>query len=76
VLDGIPVENDKSLAARIEGKLRLSGYAVCDVIVREKSIESDHLVVTCSLTIDTQLEDVRNMALIDCGATGYAFVDE
>lgn len=39
-------------------------------------MESDHFVVTCSLTIGTQLENICTMALIDCGATRYSFVDE
>ena len=40
----------------------------------EKEMESYHMVVTCTLR-DNQ-NSVKTHALVDCGATGYAFIDE
>ena len=42
--------------------------------VLEESIEGKHLVITCSLTIGDQV--IQTHALIDCGATGIAFMDQ
>jgi hypothetical protein len=44
------------------------------VDVLEGSMEGKHLVVTCSLTIHDQV--IQTHALIDCGATGIAFMDQ
>ncbi|KAG0134926.1 hypothetical protein HOY82DRAFT_480689, partial [Tuber indicum] len=40
----------------------------------ENGIEDNHLVVTCDI-IDNQ-NIIRTHALIDSGATGYAFIDK
>jgi hypothetical protein len=40
----------------------------------EESMEGKHLVITCSLTIQDQV--IQTHALIDCGATGIAFMDQ
>jgi len=37
-------------------------------------MEGKHLVITCSLTIGDQV--IQTHALIDCGATGIAFMDQ
>ena len=37
-------------------------------------MDGEHLVVNC--TIDDQGKQIRSHALIDSGATGYAFIDE
>jgi len=37
-------------------------------------MEGKHLVVTCSLTIHDQV--IQTHALIDCGATGIAFMHQ
>jgi len=37
-------------------------------------MEGKHLVITCSLTIHDQV--IQTHALIDCGATGIAFMDQ
>jgi len=37
-------------------------------------MEGKHLVITCSLTINNQ--EIPTHALIDCGATGIAFMDQ
>jgi predicted aspartyl protease len=53
--------------------LSLSSFAVNDILVKEKSMDGKHLVVSCSLTTNDQT--ISTIALIDCGATGYSFVD-
>ena len=42
--------------------------------VLEGSMEGKHLVITCTLTINNQ--EIPTHALIDCGATGVAFMHE
>jgi len=37
-------------------------------------MEGKHLVITCTLTVNTQ--EIPTHALIDCGATGIAFMDQ
>jgi hypothetical protein len=44
------------------------------VDVLEGSMQGKHLVITCSLTIHDQV--IQTHALIDCGATGIAFMDQ
>ena len=42
--------------------------------VLEGSMEGKHLVITCSLTVNNQ--EISTHALIDCRATGIAFMDQ
>jgi hypothetical protein len=58
-------------ALKCFGILRLS---VSKVEVLEGSIEGKHLVITCPLTVNNQ--EIPMHALIDCGATGIAFMDQ
>ena len=58
-------------ALKCFGILRLS---FSKVEVLEGSMEGKHLVITCSLTVNNQ--EIPTHALIDCGATGIAFMDE
>jgi len=51
--------------------LRLS---VSKVEVLKQSMEGKHLVITCILT--TNNEQIPTHALIDCAATGIAFIDQ
>src|SRR5258706_2653106 len=44
-------------------------------MLKEEELEGKHLVITCSINTDTK-SSLHSHALIDCGATGYAFVDE
>jgi len=53
---------------------RLSGFSVRDVEIRNSSMEGDHLVVICTLSVGSQ--KITTHAMIDCGATAIAFVDE
>ena len=47
---------------------------VSKVEVLEGSMEGKHLVITCTLTVNNQ--EIPTHALIDCGATGIAFMDQ
>jgi hypothetical protein len=52
----------------------ISRLSVSKVEVLEGSMEGKHLVITCSLTVNNQ--EIPTHALIDCGATGIAFMDQ
>jgi len=52
----------------------ISGFSISKVDILEGSIEGKHLVITCSLTIHDQV--IQKHALIDCRATGNAFMDQ
>jgi predicted aspartyl protease len=47
---------------------------VKDTAIEEGSMDGNHLVVTCTLSLNHK--EIRTHALIDCGATGYAFIDQ
>ena len=40
-------------------------------VIEERELEGSHLVVACKIN-----DSISSHALIDCGATGYAFVDK
>jgi hypothetical protein len=52
----------------------ISRLSVSKVEVLEGSMEGKHLVITCTLTVNNQV--IPTHALIDCGATGIAFIDQ
>jgi hypothetical protein len=52
----------------------ISRLSVSKVEVLEGSMEGKHLVITCTLTVNNQ--EIPTHALIDCGATGIAFMDK
>jgi hypothetical protein len=52
----------------------ISWFSISKVDVLAGSMEGKHLVITCSLTIQDQV--IQTHALIDCGATGIAFMDQ
>jgi hypothetical protein len=52
----------------------ISQLSVSKVEVLEGSMEGTHLVITCSLTVNN--EEIPTHALIDCRATGIAFLDQ
>jgi hypothetical protein len=52
----------------------ISRLSVCKVEVLEGSMEGKHLVMTCILTMNNK--EIPTHALIDCGATGIAFMDQ
>jgi len=52
----------------------ISRLSLSKVEVLEGSMDGKHLVITCSLTINNQ--EISTHALIYCGATGIAFMDQ
>jgi hypothetical protein len=52
----------------------ISHLSVSKVEVLERSKEAKHLVITCTLTVKNQV--IPTNVLIDCGATGVAFMDQ
>ena len=51
----------------------MSRISLC--AVEENELEGNHLVVTCSINSSPN-NTISSHALIDCGATGYAFIDK
>jgi predicted aspartyl protease len=47
---------------------------VKDAAIEEGSIDGNHLIVTYTLSLNNK--EIPTHALIDCGATGYAFIDQ
>jgi predicted aspartyl protease len=54
--------------------LSISSTTVRDAAIEEGSTDGKHLIVTCDLSFNHK--KIPTHALIDCGATGYAFVDQ
>jgi predicted aspartyl protease len=54
--------------------LSISSTAIRDAAIEEGSMDGKHLVMTCDLSFKNK--KIPTHALIDCGATGYAFVDQ
>jgi hypothetical protein len=52
----------------------ISSSAVKNIAIEDGSIDGNHLIVTCTLSLDSK--EIPTHALINCGATGYAFVDQ
>ena len=53
---------------------RLSGFSLSNSAIENLGLEGQHLVVTCEIAIGAA--PISTVALVDCGATGYSFVDE
>jgi predicted aspartyl protease len=47
---------------------------VKDTAIEEGSMDRNHLIVTCTLSLNNKV--IPTHALIDCGATGYVFIDQ
>src|SRR5690554_5045917 len=58
----------------MNGGFRLSGFSLSDSVMKERSMEGEHLIVTCTLSTGTT--EISTHSLIDCGATGLAFVEQ
>jgi hypothetical protein len=52
----------------------ISSTAVKDTAIEEGSMDGNHLIITCTLSLNTK--EIPTHALIDCGAAGYAFIDQ
>ena len=71
--DGSPVDG-KSFVTDALKCFGMSHLSVSKVEVLEGSKEGKHLVITCTLILNN--EEIPTHALIDCGATGIAFIDQ
>jgi hypothetical protein len=71
--DGALVDG-KSFALNALKCFGISRLSVSKVEVLERSMEGKYLVITCSLTVHNQ--EIPTHALIDCGPTGIAFMDQ
>jgi predicted aspartyl protease len=70
-----PLPGDPSvLSTAFSSVFSVSSVAVKDIVIEEGSMDRKHLVITCFLSHSDQ--EIQTYALIDCGATGYAFIDE
>jgi predicted aspartyl protease len=47
---------------------------VNEAAIEERGMHGEHLIVTCALSLNNH--KIPTHALIDCGATGYAFIDK
>ena len=56
------------------GNLGVSAVSLTEVDLTEDQLDGKYIVISCSLSFG----DIRiqTHALIDCGVTGYAFIDE
>jgi predicted aspartyl protease len=52
----------------------ISSTAVKDIAIKEGSIDRNYLVIMYTLSLKNK--EIPTYALIDCGATGYAFIDQ
>jgi hypothetical protein len=51
----------------------ISSTAVKDTAIEEGSMDGNYLIMICTLSLNHK--EIPTHALIDCGATGYAFID-
>jgi hypothetical protein len=70
--DGNCAGNESPLS--VNTSFCISQFSIQSAEIKESSMESKHLVVKCSLKIGDKLIDTHT--LIDCGATGIAFIDK
>jgi len=73
IKDGTLVDG-KSFVLNALKSFGISRLSVSKVEVLEGSMEGKHLVITYTLTMNDQ--EIPTHALIDCGATGIAFMDQ
>ena len=66
--------DEKSIVLNALKCFGISRLSVSKVQVLEGSMEGKHLVITCSLTVNNR--EIPTHSLIDCGATGIAFMDQ
>src|SRR5688572_5145813 len=56
--------------------LRLSGTALSTEKLLEEKLDGDHIVIAIELKESINSPPLPTFALVDCGATGHAFVDK
>jgi hypothetical protein len=52
----------------------ISSTTVKDAAIKEGSMDGNYLVIMCTLSLNNK--EIPTHALIDYGATGYAFIDQ
>ena len=52
---------------------KVSAFSLSNVPLEERDMDGNHLIIKCTLSSETPIE---TPALVDCGASGFAFVDE
>jgi hypothetical protein len=52
----------------------ISSTTVKDAAIEEGSMDGNHRIMTCTLSLNNK--EIPTHALIDYGATGYAFIDQ
>jgi hypothetical protein len=58
----------------VNASFGISQFSIQSAEIKESSMESKHFIVKYSLRIEDKIID--NYTLIDCGATGIAFIDK
>src|SRR5690606_39460532 len=72
-----PLDRNVVRQAACTATLRLSGTAVSTARIAEEDLEGDHIVLAIELKDSpTSSNPLSTIALVDTGATGYAFVDK
>jgi hypothetical protein len=54
--------------------LSISSTAIRDAAIEEGSMDGKHLIMICDLSFN--YKKIPTHALINCGVTGYAFIDQ
>jgi hypothetical protein len=52
----------------------ISSTVVKDIAIKEGLIDGNYLIISYTLSLNSK--DILTHALIDCRATGYAFIDQ
>jgi hypothetical protein len=52
----------------------ISSTTVKDIAIKEGLIDRKYLIIICTLSLNSKV--IPTHALIDCRATGYAFIDQ
>jgi hypothetical protein len=70
-----PLPGDLSVLNSIVTNIfSIASSIVKDIAIKEGSMDGNHLIVMCTLSLDSK--EIPTHTLIDCGATGYAFIDK
>jgi hypothetical protein len=70
-----PLPGDLSvLNSVVTNIFSISSSTVRDIAIKEGSMDGNHLIMICTPSLDSK--EIPTYALIDCGATGYTFIDQ
>ena len=56
--------------------LKISALSLSPIEFNENILDGQHLVIPCTISVQFGEATVQTRALIDCGASGFSFVDE